>query len=136
MVDKKLNDPTTTIVVISDDGHIYKLTKEYWSKGEELKGDAQFLPEQVRRSGGFIAFPDPIAVGIGVECTIVNLEAVLKSQGAAPAGPHATLTDFSPSALLARVDSPWRVADHRQSPGRRPTCSRCEDGTPRPPCWR
>jgi hypothetical protein len=75
------NDPTTTIVVISDDGRMYKLTKNDWTQGEELKGDAQFIPSQVVASGGFIAFPQPISTGIGIECTIVNLKAVLQSQG-------------------------------------------------------
>jgi hypothetical protein len=105
------NNPNTTIVVISDDGRIFKLEKNYWAKGEELTdAEAQFLPSQVKASGGFVAFPNPIAVGIGVECVIVNLDAILKSQlgSTSPPAPPTASAQTDPGASAPHAAKGYR----------------------------
>ena len=69
--------PRDTVVIVGEDGTQYKLLKSDWVKFkvEEPSGAVT----QVAKFGAFVAFiPDDIAVGFGFNCTVVNLQAVLK----------------------------------------------------------
>jgi hypothetical protein len=86
-------DPNKSIVVIDDNGDLYLLTKDAWTKGEKITDPGRaFLPNQVRQSGGLISFigRDLVGPGIGAECTIVNLQAILKNIAGESAGSSGT----------------------------------------------
>jgi len=82
-----VEDPNTTIVVVAPNGDVYKLTQSQWmgvTPGATKITDPQelFLPGQVRAVNGYVAFPPSDGAGIGLTCTIVNLQAILKNQRA------------------------------------------------------
>jgi len=71
-----------TLVIIAEDGRIYKLTREKWETEENLVTTAagKGVVTQLKEFGTYLAFiPPDIAIGIGYFCTVVNLEAILKN---------------------------------------------------------
>ncbi|MFO7178084.1 MAG: hypothetical protein DIU78_005210 [Pseudomonadota bacterium] len=80
-------DPNYTLVVIADDGKVYKLTREVWENKDYLmKSDGPEaaaglgIINQLKEFGSYLTFiPPDLAVGIGQICTVVNLQAILKN---------------------------------------------------------
>ena len=81
-----LNDPRNTLIVVGENGKLYKLTGDQWIKDENIvtdQGEAG-LVNQLVEFGTYLAFiRDDIAVGAGFNCTLVNLKAILQDN------PHA-----------------------------------------------
>ena len=71
-----------TLIVVAEDGKVYKLTREVWETDSNLVTSAagKGVVNQLTEFGTYLAFiPPDIAVGIGHFCTVVNLQAILKN---------------------------------------------------------
>lgn len=77
------DDPSRhTLIVISDDGNVYKLTKNDWQTEEHVlkPGDPGLgVIRQLENFGTYLGFIPNIAAGIGINCVLVNLKAVLNN---------------------------------------------------------
>jgi len=84
-------DPDRTLIIVSDNGEIYKLLKDDWQKEEyRLKEDAGTtgIVNQLEAFGSYLAFVNKnLALAIGCCCTVVNLRAVLKGADISPQEP-------------------------------------------------
>jgi len=91
--DKRKNpdDPDHTVILVSDDGNIYKLNKDDWQKKEFLldpNTGTTGIVDQLTTFGSYVAFVDKsLAIGIGACCTVVNLRAILRGAGVAAPKP-------------------------------------------------
>lgn len=83
-------DPRYTVIVVGEDGRLYKLTGDKWMTDDNVvfdpkKPDAaaaggQGVINQLNTFGAYLSYvPPEIAVGIGSFCTVVNLRAILKN---------------------------------------------------------
>lgn len=84
------SDPAKTLVIVGDDGQIYKLTREVWAKDEYRVPDlgSVGVVRQLVEFGTYLAYiPPNLAVGIGAVCTVVNLKAILKNADGGSAAP-------------------------------------------------
>jgi hypothetical protein len=75
-------DPNYTVILVAENGKIYRLTRETWEIESNLLADAggQGIIKQLTEFGAYLSFvPPEIAVGIGEVCTVVNLQALLKN---------------------------------------------------------
>jgi hypothetical protein len=88
----KSADPDRTLIVVSDDGKIYKLERDAWQRPEfELTKDpgAAGIVNQLTTFGSYVAFVrKDIALAIGACCTVVNLRSILKGAGVAEQPPE------------------------------------------------
>jgi hypothetical protein len=84
-------DPKYTVVIVGDSG-IYKLTRDDWEKQPFKQSDPAFtgVVSQLNEFGALVSYiPDDLAVGFGIECLVVNLDALLRgsiNKLAAPPG--------------------------------------------------
>ncbi len=80
-----LQDPDRALIIVSDDGYIYKLDQKEWQKEEyRLKDDpgAAGIVNQLTTFGSYVAFVQKnLALRIGACCTVVNLRSILKGAG-------------------------------------------------------
>jgi hypothetical protein len=104
-------DPNTTIVIIAPNGDVYELTEAQWTAaGQKVVNDqALLLPNEVRAVNAYIAFPPNDGAGVGLTCTIVNLQAVLANQRAL-ASAKARGAGAAPSAAGAAAAGPAAAA--------------------------
>jgi hypothetical protein len=75
-------DPRKTIIVVSDDGKIYRLTDDQWETQANLVTDAggKGVIQELTRYGSYLSYvPPKIAVGFGEICIVLNVGAVLKN---------------------------------------------------------
>lgn len=73
-------DPRYTLIIVGDDGKMYKLTKEIWSRHEMTQPVAMGLAQQLKQFGTYLAYiPTDLAVGVGNFCTLINLDAILRN---------------------------------------------------------
>lgn len=75
-------DPNYTIIIVGDDGKIYRLVEEKWRVDGNVLSDlaGQGIINQLTEFGAYLSFvPPDLAVGIGEVCTVVNLRAILKN---------------------------------------------------------
>jgi hypothetical protein len=74
----KPSKPDDTIVVVDDQGTIYKLDKDYWTKGQVIDNPAAAgIINELRQFGSVVAYVRPdFAVGFGTCCTVLNLGAL------------------------------------------------------------
>jgi hypothetical protein len=79
--DPKDNDPKYFLIIVGDDGNLYKLTRGQWMQNPLLPTDpAAGVAGQLKEYGTYLAYVrTDIAVGAGYACTLVNLNAVLKN---------------------------------------------------------
>ncbi len=81
-------DPDRTLVIVSDDGAIYKLLKDDWQQEKfRMKDDAGTtgIVNQLEAFGSYLAFVNKnLALAVGCCCTVVNLRSVLKGAGILP----------------------------------------------------
>lgn len=82
---RTLNDNYYKLIIVGDDGAIYKLERSEWQKeAHKLKPDGPDASTVssvavLKESGSYLAFIDPeIASGAGYACTVINLEAILR----------------------------------------------------------
>jgi hypothetical protein len=82
---RTMNDNYYKLIIIGDDGAIYKLEKSEWQKeAHKLKADGADAStfasvSLLKESGSYLAFIDPeIASGAGYACTVINLDAILR----------------------------------------------------------
>jgi hypothetical protein len=79
------DDPTQTLVIIGDDGKVYKLLGSEWKKHPVVSSEQIGVIEQLKEFGTYLAYlPPDIAVGLGTLCMVVNLEAILKNNAQNP----------------------------------------------------
>jgi hypothetical protein len=82
-------DPTKTVILVSDTGKVYRLTKEKWETSDNLLKDPAGLGiiNQLTTFGAYLSYvPPELAIGIGEVCTVVNLKSILKNNGGASSG--------------------------------------------------
>lgn len=75
-------DPNYTLIIVGDDGKVYRLTEEKWRVQPNVLSDpaGQGIINQLTEFGAYLSFvPPALAVGIGEVCTVVNLRAILKN---------------------------------------------------------
>ncbi len=70
--------PDNTIVVVDDQGNIYKLEESDWRKGEKIENPAAFgIVKELTQFGSVVAYVRrDFAVGLGSCCTVLNLGAL------------------------------------------------------------
>jgi hypothetical protein len=72
-------DPRETIIIVGEDGKLYKLNGDDWRDFPMPDSGARGIIDQLTQFGSLLAFiPPDIAVGIGTLCTVVNLKGILK----------------------------------------------------------
>jgi hypothetical protein len=80
-----VQDPDRALIIVSDDGKIYKLDQDEWQQAKyELKDDpgAAGIVNQLTTFGSYVAFVQKnLALKIGACCTVVNLRSILKGAG-------------------------------------------------------
>ena len=77
-----IEDPNHTIIIVGDDGKVYRLTQEKWQNDGNVLADpgGEGGVNQLSEVWGYLSFvPPKLAVGIGEVCTVVNLRAILKN---------------------------------------------------------
>lgn len=78
------------IILIGDDGKLYKLEKGDWRSekfemDEKKDKDAVATVTLLKEAGSYLAFVDPeIASGAGYACTVVNIDAILREAKSRP----------------------------------------------------
>jgi hypothetical protein len=73
-------DPKYTVVIVGDKG-IYKLTRDDWEQGPYKQTDPALtgVVTQLNEFGALVSYiPDDLAVGFGIECLVINLDALLR----------------------------------------------------------
>ena len=79
--DPQDNDPRYAVVLIGDDNKLYKLMKKDWKQFELPADDpGSGVVNQLKEFGAYLTFiPTDLAVGFGFNCTVVNLNEILKN---------------------------------------------------------
>jgi hypothetical protein len=81
-------DPDKAIVIVGDDGQVYKLDRKDWHKDDFLLTDTggKGIVNQLAQFGTIMAFvsQDVTGVGVGYACTVVNLKAILEGRKPRP----------------------------------------------------
>jgi hypothetical protein len=84
-------DPDRTIIIVSDNGMVYKLDRDVWQRDEYLLEDepgAAGIVNQLTVFGSYVAFvKKDLALAIGACCTVVNLRSILRGEGIEPPAP-------------------------------------------------
>ncbi|HWA72264.1 MAG TPA: hypothetical protein VG937_08025 [Polyangiaceae bacterium] len=80
MPDNDDTDPRQTVVIVGEDGTLYKLTKGDYKQFAMDDDDAgSGVVKQLTEFGSYLSFiPTDLAVGFGFNCTVVNVKAILK----------------------------------------------------------
>jgi hypothetical protein len=87
----KGNDPRKTLIIISDDGNVYRVTNDQWQPLPSQS--AQGVVEQLETFGAYVAYvPNDIAVGFGEFCAVLNFKQILQNVGGGSASPSAAKT--------------------------------------------
>jgi hypothetical protein len=75
------NDPADIIILVADDGKVYKIQTQDWRTQDHLVTDTQALGviNQLANYGVVVAdLPNDVAIADGFECKLVNIGALKK----------------------------------------------------------
>jgi hypothetical protein len=87
--DPKDIDPRYAVVLIGDDGNLYKLMRKDWKQFQLAPDDpGSGVVNQLKEFGSYLTFiPTDLAVGFGFNCTVVNLKEILQNNPPPPEPP-------------------------------------------------
>jgi hypothetical protein len=75
------NDPADILILVADDGKVYKIETQDWRTEDKLLTDPQALGviNQLANYGVVVAdLPNDVAIADGFECKMVNVGALKK----------------------------------------------------------
>jgi hypothetical protein len=75
------NSPKYTLVLIGDEGKIYKMTGDQWKQFEVSQDSlaATGVIEQLRDYGTYLACVPEVSIGSGHFCVVVNMGLILRN---------------------------------------------------------
>lgn len=75
------DNPDNGIVIVDDEGNIYKLSEDYWRKGDKIDNPAAVgVIDELKQFGSVVAYVKrDFAVGFGTCCTVLNLGALKRT---------------------------------------------------------
>jgi hypothetical protein len=73
--------PDNTIVIVADDGNLYKLDEAFWKQGQKIDNPgAVGIVRELEQFGSVVAYlKRDFAGGYGTCCTVLNLNALKRS---------------------------------------------------------